>query len=88
MAALNAVTATNAVAMEPAMPIIHCPSGVSTTQRTASVSTPSAVAAQPTAGKKIFPTEMARFVNLLDNNCKALAVVLLRVSYSACMEPA
>ena len=40
------------------------------------------------AGRKIVPMEMARLVSLFESSCSAFAVVLDRVSYSACIDPA
>ena len=84
----NAVTASTAAARPPAAAISHCPKRVSATQRRASATAPSALAPAVTTGKKTLPTAIARLVNLLDNSCRAFCVVLLRVSNSACMEPA
>ena len=86
--ALKAVTASTAAASPPARVRRVCPTRVSATQRRASAIAPRALASAVMAGKKALPTAMARFVSLLDRSCSAFSVVLLRVSNSACMEPA
>ena len=88
MDAESAVNATSAVPTAPASCSSHCPALVSAAARSMSTNAPSFSAAQPMDGKKALPTAMARFVSLLDKSCSALAVVLLRASNSACMEPA
>ena len=88
MDAESAVSTTSAVPMAPASCSNHCPALVSAAARSMSTNTPSFSAAQPMDGRKAVPTDMARLVSLLDRSCSVLATVLLRVSNSACMEPA